>query len=251
MYPPTIDHTQVKLGKSPAKHDPRNLLLSKYVRAMAPPPLNADFTKSRVSWGMMLNDKLGDCTIAGVAHAVQVWTGALGAPIDTPDSQVELYYQKWDGYNPIDPSTDQGGVELNVMKQWKAESFDTHTLAGFTAISPNNTNNVKQAINLFGLVYIGVALPISAQGATVWDDTNDGENSVPGSWGGHCVICPKYGPEGVTCITWGGLQLMTWNFWHAYVDECYGLVSPDFLMKGMSPEGFDLTTLLSDLENVS
>jgi len=31
-----------------------------------------DWTKGITEWGMMMNDTLGDCTIAGVGHAVQV-----------------------------------------------------------------------------------------------------------------------------------------------------------------------------------
>ena len=66
------DHSQMKLGRKAVKTDTRTLRLAKYLTpVLPPPPPAADWTKGIASWGMMLNDKLGDCTIAGVAHAVK------------------------------------------------------------------------------------------------------------------------------------------------------------------------------------
>ena len=45
---------------------------------------------------------------------------------------------------------------------------------------------------------------------------------------------------------------MSWNFYFAYVDEAYALLSPDLLKTdGKSPEGFDLAQLRQDLQEVT
>ena len=158
----------MKLGRRAIRHDPRTLQLARYMKALPPPPPAVDWTKGITAFGMMLNDALGDCTIAGCGHAVQIWTANLGAEVIVPDATVEQFYEEWDGYDPADPSTDQGGVELNVLNSWRQGGFAGHILTGFADPHPANLEAVRQAISLFGGVYIGLSLPLSAQNQAVW-----------------------------------------------------------------------------------
>ena len=112
----------VKLGKQPKKHDSRTLQFAAYGSGLVAPP-TADWSKTTGQLGMMLNDQLGDCTIAAVAHQIQTWSGANGSPAIAPDDVVLGYYSKWDGYVQGDPSTDNGGVELDVLKAWRQQGF--------------------------------------------------------------------------------------------------------------------------------
>ena len=67
-------------------------------------------------FGVMLNDQLGCCTIAAYFHARQVWSfNAGGMEITNPDSDVLFGYQKICGYDPSNPTTDQGGNEQDVL----------------------------------------------------------------------------------------------------------------------------------------
>ena len=61
--PTRIDPLKLKLGKHPARHDPRTLLFATYATAALPaPPPSLDLTtKMKVPWGMMDNAQLGDC----------------------------------------------------------------------------------------------------------------------------------------------------------------------------------------------
>jgi hypothetical protein len=41
---------------------------------------------------------------------------------------------------------------------------------------------------------------------------------------------------------------MSWNFWAAYCDEAYGLLSKDWLeASGKAPSGFDAAALTADM----
>jgi hypothetical protein len=42
--------------------------------------------------------------------------------------------------------------------------------------------------------------------------------------GGHGVYLCGYDEDGLTCMTWGKKQRMTWDFWDARIDEAYGIV---------------------------
>lgn len=241
----------LRLGRKAIKTDSRTLKMAAYVTSQLPPaPVSRDWTKGVTLWGQFLNDKLGCCTIAGVAHAVQVFSLNASTGVAITDDEILCYYERWDGYNPVDPSTDQGGVELDVLTKWQKSEFAGHQLIAFATVSLSNLEHVKQAINIFGGVYIGISLPTSAQGQTVWDVDNTAAGA-PNSWGGHCVFVPAYDENGLTCITWGSQQKMTWNFWSKYVDEAYALISPDFIAaSGLAPNGFDLAQLHTDLSQI-
>ena len=244
------DHSKMKLGRKAIKTDSRTLALGKYLKPSLPaPPPSKDWTHGITDWGMMLNDKLGDCTIAGVAHAIQVWSANIGTEITVADSVVESYYEKWDGYNPSDPTTDHGGIELDVLNDWHNEPFDGHSLLAFADPRFSDLVQIRQAITLFGGVYIGVALPVTAQSQDVWD-VGKGADAKKGSWGGHCVFVPKYDEKSFTCITWGGLKTMTLAFWNKYCDEAHTLLGQNWLNEKGSPDGFDENQLKTDLSNI-
>jgi hypothetical protein len=244
-----------RLGRKAIKTDTRTLRLARYLTPTLPaPPTAQDWTKGITAWGMMLNDQLGDCTIAGRQHAIQVWSANLGNEVTLPDADALTAYEQWCGYVDGDASTDNGGVELDVLTDWKQKgaALDGHELTGFAAANVTNLTEIRQAIALFGGVYIGVSLPLSAQQQTVWDvvpDDGSGDTAA-GSWGGHCVFVPKYDASSFTCVSWGELLPMTTAFWNAYCDEAYALFSPDWLANGMAPSGFDAAQLAADLKAI-
>ena len=246
------DHSHMKLGRKAIKTDSRTLALGNYLKSTLPPPPPAkDWTNGILDWGVMMNDKLGDCTIAGVGHAIQVWSANLGKEVTVDDNTVLSYYENWDGYNPADPSTDNGGIELDVLNDWRKNGFSGHGLLAFAAPKVSNLVEIQQSITLFGGVYIGLGLPITAQTQDVWDVVpKGGANAKKGSWGGHCVFVPKYDQHGFTCITWGGLKTMTVAFWKKYTDEAYTLLGQDWISAKGAPSGFDQTQLQADLGSI-
>ena len=257
--PAPVDHSKMRLGRKAIKTDSRTLQLSRYLTpALKPPPATCDWTKGITSWGMMLNgpepgepqfpNGLGDCTIAGVGHAIQVWTANNGAMVTVPDATILNYYEQWDGYVLGNASTDRGGVELDVLNDWQKNGFGGNPLLAFVDPKAANLTEVRQSIALFGGVYIGLSLPITAQTQVVWDVVpNGGANAKPGSWGGHCVFVPKYDQKTFTCITWGQLKTMTVAFWNKYCDEAHTLLAPAWISSKGSPNGFNLAQLKADL----
>ena len=243
------DFSKMKLGRKAIKTDSRTLALGRYLTpALPPPPPTCDWTKGIASWGMMLNHTLGDCTIAGCGHAVQVWSANTGSMITIPDATIESYYEQWDGYVPGNASTDNGGVELDVLNDWQKGGFAGNALMAFADPKPASLTEIYQSIALFGGVYIGLSLPLTAQTQDVWDVVpRGGAKAKPGSWGGHCVFVPKYDQNGFTCITWGALKTMTLAFWKKYCDEAHTLLAQDWISAKGSPGGFNQAQLQADL----
>jgi hypothetical protein len=251
---PMADHSQMKLGRRAIRRDGRTLRLGAYLRPQLPaPPPRVDWTRGLAQWGMMLNDQLGDCTIAGCAHAVQLWSANTGAEVTLTDATVEQYYERWDGYNPADPEhTDNGGIELDVLKRWRKEGLAGHALLAFVDPRVSSLVEIRQSIALFGGVYIGLDLPLTARTQEVWEVVAEGgAEAEKGSWGGHCVFVVGYDEKGFTCISWGALKTMTVAFWRAYCDEAHTLLGADWIAAKAAPSGFDQQQLLADLRAIA
>jgi len=210
------------------------------------------------AWGMMENDQIGDCTCAAAGHLIMEWTANSGKKMVTPtDKQIVAAYSAITGYNPSTGANDNGAAEIDVLNYWRQSGIAGHKIGAYAALEPSNHNHVMDSVYLFEGCYIGVQLPISAQAQVQnhqpWSvppggTTGDGK---PGSWGGHAVPVVSYDARGVTVVTWGALQVMTWSFWEAYCDEAYAILSTDYLTgKKENPQGFSLTELQADLADL-
>jgi hypothetical protein len=245
----------VRLGMKASRYDPRTLQLRHYVPKELPTtPPEENFSEKVHGWGMMLNDKIGCCTISAAGHEIQQWTANASEQFTPPDSAILKAYKAVSGYNG-DPDTDHGAEPGTVLKYWRNTGIAGHTIGAFAAVDPSNSDHIRYALWTFGSVYLGLNLPKSIKGQKVWDvpaggAVGDGE---PGSLGGHAVEIAGYDKEGVSIMTWGRLQRITWEFLSTYGAEAYAIISKDFLdADGKTPNnGFDAATLKADLARVS
>jgi hypothetical protein len=243
----------VRLGKLPARVDPRSLSLAHYVDREvlpAPPPV-LDLSAQVAEWPMYANDRLGDCTTAAAGHMIEAWTAATaGAPVEVTEASVLAAF---DAVKIVDPATgEEGAVELDVLKLWRSAGIGGHRIGAFARVARDDRDLVTTGTWLFGGLYIGLQLPLRAGDQDVWEWTGrlDGPDA-PGSWGGHAVDVVAYDDGGVTVVTWGALKRMTWAFWDRYCDEAWCVLSADYLVAGRSPAGFDLEALRHDLRLVT
>jgi hypothetical protein len=242
-----------RLGKLPVRTDVRTLSLGRYVDgARLPTPPDAfDETSGVAEWPMYANDRVGDCTTAAAAHMIEAWTAARrGHAVEISERSV---LDAFDHVKLVDPATgEEGAIELDVLRYWRASGIGGHRIGAYARVSVHNRSLVRTAAWLFGGLYIGVQLPLTAQGQPVWDWTGSLAGPArPGSWGGHAVDVVRYDADGLVVVTWGRLQRVTWSFWDRYCDEAYCILSNDFLEKGNAPNGFDLAALEADLALVT
>ncbi len=242
-----------KLGKLAPKQDHRNLLLAKYLNqdVLPAPPSTLVLSKGIGAWGMMLNNSIGDCAIAAPGHLIGLWeflsTGVYKPP---SDDQILATYEAISGFDLATGTNDNGCVEQDVVNYWKKTGIGSYDKIGaFATIEPGNILHIKQGMQIFNGLLVGFDLPETCQKQSIWHVPFGGTrgDGRPGSWGGHAVCLVDYNGVGPVCVTWGGLQQMTWGFMQTYMDEAYALLSQDFMSNGKSPEGFDLSQLTTDL----
>jgi hypothetical protein len=249
-----IDHRLVKLGKLPYKHDRRNLQLAKYLVTPPPCPEVYDWLTRVSKFGPMGNLTAGDCVLAGAGHLIQMWTANQGKEIILPDPDILALYSKLTGYDPATGANDNGLNVNDFLKFWRQTGIDGHQIGAYVQVDPANKLHMALACYLFGGVYCGVALPLSAQNQEKWEVTNPSltGDAAPGSWGGHCVPRGVFDPLGGIFISWGEEYYATNEFIAAYFDEAYAIISQDFLDgKEETPLGFDLAALNADLQAVT
>lgn len=258
--PARIDPKKLKLGKQTARPDPRTLLLASYITPALPtPPASLDLTtKVGASWGMMDNDQIGDCTCAAAGHLIMEWTANAKKKMVTPtDKQIVAAYSAITGYNPATGANDNGAAEIDVLNYWRQSGIANDKIGAYIALEPSNHIHIMDSVYIFEGCYIGLELPTSAQAQVQnhqpWSvppggPTGDGK---PGSWGGHAVPVVAYDARGLTVVTWGALQIMTWTFWDTYCDEAYAILSTDYITgKKVTPQGFNLQQLQTDLADL-
>jgi hypothetical protein len=237
-----------QLGKLLPERDRRTLRLSQYIddRKLRPIPKEDNNYAKMSQWTMAKNDELGCCVVSGAVHMIQVWSSMAAREKILPDGMVErTYFDRTGGL-------DFGLHVLSFLKWWRSDSIAGHPLGAFVAVNPTNMDLMKTAIHLFGGVYTGLGLPLSAQGQDVWGVVTGGLSSVPYSWGGHLTVCCQYDKHGnLYNYTWGEKVPMTPAFTSCYCDEAYALLSLDWFTKDhKTPDGLAWKDLKSDLDKI-
>ena len=236
-----------KLGKLAKREDPRTLKLARFLTEVFTPPAANDWTAGRENsaWGMLLNDQLGDCTCAALGHMLQVWRD--GFPVS--DAAITALYAGSTGYDPISGSHDNGAAMLDVLRYVQKNSLLGQPVRAFVEVE-RSIDHMQAACELFGGVYIGLQLPLSAQDQDIWD-VADGAPATPGSWGGHAVNIVAYDPCGGVLITWGQRKRFTWEFLGMYCDEAYALLTDLWAPPAkLAACGLDMDALKYQLQNV-
>lgn len=250
--------TTKKLGKRPVKLDPRTLRLGNYFfkKELPSVPDEVSWVVKVPSWPMYLNDELGDCVVAASGHMIEQWSFYANPPGVLPhDQQILQAYEDISGYVPGDPSTDNGATMLDALNYWRKTGIADHKIWAYAKVNIRNRDEVRASIQLFGNLYVGLQMPISAQGQDAWtvaDGGIYGSDGQRGGWGGHCVPIVAASPQTVTCITWGEVLKMSWNFLEDYADEAYAVLSLDWVQRsGTTPSMLNLDQLSLDLASIT
>lgn len=238
-----------KLGKLKPKYDSRTLQLSKYLTDSLPYIPQSGHWPHDSPLGMYMNDSIGDCTVAAALHNENLWSAANKESYSATDAQALAAYSAITGYTPSDPNSDTGAACLDVLNYWNKTGIGGKKIGAFVQVDPSNHSHVMAASTLFGGLYIGINMPVSAQNQNSgWFKTGLIGDGMPGSWGGHCVSIAGYSQNELDVITWGERIWMTWGFWDTYVTEAYAIISNDFVTNpAKAPNGFDMQTLVADL----
>ena len=241
-----------RFGKHPPKQDYRTLRFKNYLTpTLQAPPASHDvlakvYSNLKVSdptslFPMDGNDRLGDCTIAAMAHAITVYHGLVDPQPNIMAQQdvIKLYMHLTGG-------VDSGLNELDVLNYWQSNTVSGDEILAFTSIDAKNHTHIQQAIYLFGGVYLGFQVQQNCI-----QEFDARKPWTPGALtqDGHAVVAVAYDSDGVTVLTWGNVQKATWAWWDECVDEAYAILPPEAMKIKFA--GFSIDQLKTDLTAVA
>jgi len=240
---------ELKLGKLP--NDPAKPRLSLSARLdltrLPPPAASQDYLSKVSTWPMDGNDQYGSCVWAGFGHVEQALSQyGSGTQVTIPQEALLKGYSDVTGFNPADPSTDNGTVMQDGLNYWLKTGVGGKRILAFAAVNTSDMAEVKAALQLFGAVQIGFNFPRIAMtqfnSGQPWDVFPDDGGLV----GGHAVHLGAYGSM-LETVSWARVQPMSESFFAKYVDEGWVVITQDwFDAMGHSPTGLDLHGLGED-----
>jgi len=165
-----------------------------------------------ITWGMLLNDRIGNCYEAAFLHALQVLTGY------TPqDADALAIYEQVTGYDPT--KTDANGNNPTDQGTYGRQLYDWARREGLIdsyAAVPADRASIRAAIYGHKAVLCEWALPAGAETeGDTW--TVPRRNKVAGSWGGHATVECGFTPRRNKNVTWGEYGTVTPSFEDDYL----------------------------------
>jgi hypothetical protein len=153
-----------------------------------------------------------------------LWNREAGRIIAFNDQGVLKDYSAVTGFNPKDPSTDQG-TDMHVAASYRRKTGvlavhgKRHKAIAYLALAPGNPDQLALAIYLFGATGIGIKFSNTAMdqfnAGKPWDVSKNAKIE-----GGHYI--PGVGRDAkgnIVVVIWGKIQLMTPRFYTKYCDE--------------------------------
>jgi hypothetical protein len=279
-----------KLGKRPARGDPRLLAFARFVQ-LDKVPATYDPWKKRAAFPARSfgNRTFGCCTKASEAlhHLRFERVETRRNASITDDEVVDRYFaMTWRNYgggadgSPPPPDWridgDMGAYELDALSEWRKPEFTFRDAAGhaltidaYTAVNHRDVEEVKAAICLSGKFGMKLCLNLPAAWQRVnppdpWD-VPEGQPFTgewePGSWGGHSLYCDSYDKTGVRLIhSWydqpeAVTQQLTWRGMASFADEAYWIVDSVDSWRKRTPqklaENVDLAGIVKQVNKVS
>jgi hypothetical protein len=248
-----------KLGLKPPRPGAVKLRLATYMNYSTLPTPPAEFGHYDLvtNYGMLANDRVGDCAIAGPMHQQMVWDAESQTPVSFSDATALQVYSEITGYDPTQTAadgsnpTDQGTDIQQMAAYWQKtgmldDAGKRHQIVAYLDLTPGDLRELWTATWLFQTVTLGFALPDSAQqqfaNGEPWDIVRGASIE-----GGHCVPCMGRKTGLNLGVTWDALQPFTDRWFEKYNNQGIVALSEEMLVNAKSIDGVDDQLLRADL----
>lgn len=172
---------------------------------------------------MLLNDRLGDCTIAAFLKLVAILLTIAGRPIPRDlltDATALRLYEQWDGYVAGQQDTDQGGDPREVLKAGQKIGIDGVKVGTFAAVPTGDLAAIRAALRAHGALYSALYLPDDYDRMGFRWIVQRGNKPDPNE--GHAVVVVMFGGK-FFALTWGGVATVSPSFLTGYFAQHFAV----------------------------
>lgn len=219
--------------------------LSHYVAGSLPKPPSTVGVPAVSDWGMLANDVVGDCGVAGLEHGFMACASITGEsePQATGD-QAKSYYFTYTG------GQDSGVVLSQYLAYVRRTGYFGRSVDSFAHFAVHDVPTLQTVVWLYGFAYTGIAVTQSMQEAYAahqpWTTQLLDEPVI----GGHCIPIVAYSENYLYAITWGGVQQISYPAWHAISTEAWAVIPGELVAQSGDGRGVDLASLRADLDRL-
>lgn len=251
----------MKYGRRPAVHTRRTMRLAlafhKALASLGASPATSDdyvsavMRQSAQGWICWWNNSLGDCVCEDSGHELMLHTANAGAIVIPASQDILQLYQAVGGYQPGNPSTDQGCDEMSMEAYMMATGLCGQKSAATGPVDPSNMDHLRWAVQIFGACRLGIS--VTDQMMSDFGAGNAWTSFAGNVEGDHDVPIVKYDAQYAYVVTWGKLQPVAWPLVanSNFLEEAHLSVWPDFVKAGgTTPAGFSLQQMLDDAQAV-
>lgn len=236
--------TMLKLGRLPGQIPVGLKDLAHYVGGSLPKPPAEIPVPAFASWGVLGNDEYGDCGVAGLQHGMQADATVAAEHESWPDANEAVsYYLGYTG------GQDTGVVLSQYLAHVRANGYYGHTVSAYAPVEVRDVPMLQSAISLYDFAYTGIVVTQPMMDAfhagQPWR-LADLESPV---LGGHCVPLVGYDETGLSLVTWGKIQRVTYPAWYWMVQEAWVVIAGE-LGQG-DGRGVNYDALTADLDKLA
>lgn len=236
--------TALKLGRLPGQIPVGLRTLDYYVAGSLPRP-PAEIPVPKVAdWGMLGNQTYGDCGVAGIQHGFMTDAADTGETETFPtDQQAVDYYLKYTG------GQDNGVVLSKLLAYVRQNGYYGHTVSAYAPVQIRDVPMLQQAVSLYDFAYCGIVITQGMMDAyhagQPWR-LADLESPV---LGGHCVPVVGYDETGLSIVTWGAIQRVTYPAWYWMAEEAWCVLTGE--LSNGDGHGVNYDALVADLDKLT
>lgn len=189
---------------------------------------------------MFANDRLSDCTAAGVGNSIRAAAAIGGYMIDMREDNAIDFYSASTGYSPNVSGSDGGSTGPNALDYASKNGFPVSYATMFPlwgTVRHTDRNAVANIIDGLATCAIGVGLSESDMNqinatdgvCTLYRNNSLHGDITPGSAGGHFLLMWEYEGLGdndpVTLLTWGSKTVKcTWDWFNDRAFEAHSVI---------------------------
>lgn len=187
---------------------------------------------------------------AAAGHALMAWNLDVAEKDAIPtEAQVIAQYDALTGCVTAGDAHDTGLAETDVLNDWHTTGlFGGNKIAAYAPVAHANILDIHQAIDAYGVCYVGVNLPQSAE--TQFENNQPWTLEGDAAVGGHAFPLVGYDATFLYCVTWGAIQAISIPWWSFYAEEAYAIVPQAFVEAKKGPT-LDLASLQADLDSMN
>lgn len=233
------------LGRLPGKIPVGLRDLTYYVAGDLPKPPPSVAVPTVADWGMLANDTLGDCGVAGLEHGFMTDAAITDEQESEPsDAQAAAYYMTYTH------DQDTGVVLSEYLAYVRKHGYYGHTVSAYAPVAVHDVPTLQTAVHMYGFTYTGIVVTAPMQQAFANHQPWTAEMLDAGVLGGHCVPIVGYDDQFLRVITWGGVQEITYSAWHLMSSEAWACITGEFVKAHGDDRGISLSALQADLNRL-